>query len=88
MRLYNKELELLTTIYKYLDAEGERKDLSAALLGVVNRLCEQRETARKDNKERACKNRKNGYVWKSSHHPKKSKYIKEDEGNDADGEIS
>lgn len=86
MRLHNEELDLLIETCKYLEAEGGRKDLAGALLKIINRLDEQREITRNANKKRASKNREKGYAWKSSHHPKKSKYSKGGDDNDLDGE--
>ena len=77
MRIKIADLNLLVEIYKFLNVECSRKDLSAALLVVIDRLDEQLETERLMNKKRAATNRQNGYRWKSSYHPKKSKYINE-----------
>lgn len=43
MTLRVRELDLLIEIYKYLDAEGSRKDLAVALLRVIDRLSDERE---------------------------------------------
>lgn len=77
MRIRIEELNLLVEVYKHLNADGTRKDLAAALLKVIDRLNERLETERKGNKNRAEANRKNGYRWESSHHPKRSKYVED-----------
>ncbi len=77
MRVRIADLNLFVEVYRFLNAEGSRKDLSAALLEVIGRLNMQLEEERLMNRERAAENRKNGYKWKSSYHPKKSKYTKE-----------
>lgn len=78
MRIRIEELNLLVEVYKHLNTESKRKDLASDLLKVIDHLNEQLETERQGNKARAEANRKNGYRWESSHHPKKSKYM---EGN-------
>lgn len=58
-------------------AKGEfRQDLSDALEHMILREKEKMEKTRESNRIRADKNRKDGYAWKSSYHPKKSKYHK------------
>ena len=45
---------------------------------MLGQLKNKQTKEREASKERAAKNRKNGYVWKSSYHPKRSKYKKEE----------
>ena len=44
MTLRQNEFDLLVTIQRYLEAEGKRPDLAAALLKVVNRTNREQET--------------------------------------------
>ena len=43
MRLNARDLDLLVTVYKRINAEGARPDLAAALLRLVSRLSRQNE---------------------------------------------
>ena len=43
MRLNARDLDLLVTVYKHINAEGARPDLAAALLRLVSRLSRQNE---------------------------------------------
>ena len=79
MRLKRDDLELLREIHASLYTEGKR-ELSVPLAGLISRLESSRENERQQNRERAAANRKKGYQWKSSYHPKKSKY-REDDNN-------
>lgn len=74
MRVKNQEFDLLVEIYKFLNAEGSRKDLAASLGNVLSRFSDEREKANNRQRMAHTKNRENGYAWASSYHPKKSKY--------------
>jgi hypothetical protein len=55
---------------------GEKNEV-VALNALIERLEDEQRREREGNRHRAEQNRKNGYVWRSSYHPNKSKYIKE-----------
>lgn len=48
--LNQSEIDLLITVQKHLDATGDRKDLSAALLTLINRLTETKPRAKAGRK--------------------------------------
>lgn len=75
MRLKTSDLELLKEIHAFLYESNARK-LSVPLAGMITRVEEQRTVEQRKNKERALKNRERGYIWRSSYHPKNSKYTK------------
>ncbi len=78
MRLKNDDLKLLREIHSYLYEAGKR-ELSVPLAGLISRTEQHNNEERLAAKERGERNRKDGYKWKSSHHPKKSKYYKQKE---------
>lgn len=75
MTLKNDELDLIRMIYKHLKAEGIRLDLASSLEKTIVRLEDEKERQKLGNRERARRNRENGYLWASSHNPRKSKYL-------------
>jgi hypothetical protein len=78
MRVKADDLALLSDIHGCLIQQGYVE--KAQKLGILlDRLEAEHERERASNRLRAEKNRKNGYVWKSSHHPKHSKYQEKDE---------
>lgn len=76
MRIRKSDYELLDSIHTHLLEIGEF-DTALLLARLLNRLATQQDAERRANKERASRNRAEGYKWKSSYHPKKSKYQKE-----------
>lgn len=78
MRVKADDLTLLNDIHGCLIRHGQVE--KAQKLGILlDRLEAEQEREMASNRLRAEKNRKNGYVWKSSHHPKHSKYQEKDE---------
>ena len=78
MRVKADDLTLLNDIHGCLIRHGQVE--KAQKLGILlDRLEAEQERERAGNRLRAEKNRKNGYVLKSSHHPKHSKYQEKDE---------
>lgn len=82
MRIKQEEFNLLVEIYKYLIAEGGRKDLASALYGTIERLDNERQKSNDRQRKTHARNRQNGYEWASSYHPKKSKYYPKGEENE------
>ena len=76
MRIKADDLTLLYRIHDCLLMYGEKNEV-AALNQSIERLEDEQRMERERNRRRAEQNRKSGYVWRSSYHPNKSKYIKE-----------
>lgn len=76
MRIKADDLDLMYRICDCLLMHGDKNE-AAALKQSVERLEDERRTEREKNRCRAEQNRRAGYAWHSSHHPKKSKYNKE-----------
>lgn len=73
MRVKAEDLVLLNDVHGCLIRHGQVE--KAQKLGILlDRLEAERERERVSNRKRAEKNRQAGYVWSSSHHPKRSKY--------------
>lgn len=72
------ELELLHNVCDKLTFYNET-ELANQLEKLINRLETSRQAMVDDSRMRQEINRKNGYKWKSSYHPKKSKYYPETE---------
>lgn len=78
MYIRTGELELLHNVCDKLTSYNET-ELTNQLEKLINRLEESRQSMVDDSRMRHEVNRKNGYKWKSSYHPKKSKYYLETE---------
>lgn len=80
MRLKSADLVLLTNIYNkllYLKEIEQAEQLNT----LIARLKHNQKIEREKCRCRAAENRKAGYAWKSSHHPKKSKYLDNENTN-------
>lgn len=73
MRIKAADLILLKHILGKLVRHGET-ELAQRLKELLGELEAKQKTEREANRRRAEKNRKAGYAWNSSSHPKKSKY--------------
>ena len=73
MRLKNDEYMLLKRIHWEL-LSGGKEGLAAELQNLLIRFETTREKTREHNRLNAQANREAGYAWKSSNHPKSSKY--------------
>lgn len=75
MRLKNGDYERLKQVRDSLVRSGEM-DLADWLEDLLSEFEKDLARTREANRIRAEKNRKAGYKWDSSHHPRKSKYGK------------
>lgn len=72
------ELKLLCDVYNKLTAHNE-VELANQLELLITKLERDRKSLVEDSRTRAKENRENGYKWKSSYHPQKSKYYTKEE---------
>lgn len=73
MRIKARDLVLLNHIHGKLLRHNET-ELAQQLSTLLGELASKQNKEREANRLRAEANRKAGYAWKSSTHPKKSKY--------------
>lgn len=73
MRLKSADLVLLKVIHNKLVYHHEN-ELAKRLQVLLGELELKQDKEREANRRRAEANRKAGYAWKSSNHPKRSKY--------------
>ncbi len=73
MRLKSADLVLLNNVFNMLQSLGET-ECATELSNLIKRLEYDRQIEREKNRQRATNNRKAGYAWKSSFHPKRSKW--------------
>lgn len=73
MRLKSADLVLLTNVCSKLSYLGETEQ-AEELREMIERLKSSRQVEREKCRRRAAANRRAGYAWKSSAHPKRSKW--------------
>lgn len=75
MRIKAADLILLKHIRNKL-VQYQEVELAQQLGGLLGELEMKQTKEREANRKRAEANRKAGYAWKSSNHPKRSKYVR------------